>query len=53
MQNYQAFDIFKDKNLDDEFKDCQFAVENLIEEYQAAEKPNYAEWGNNMEMSEM
>ena len=51
MQNYQNFDIFKD-NLDD-FQDSQEAVQNLIEEYQAAEKSNYAEWGNNGEMSEM
>ena len=51
MKNYQDFSIFKD-NLD-EFDDSQQTVVDLIEEYQAAEKGNYAEWGNNMEMGEI
>jgi hypothetical protein len=46
LQNYKVYDIFRDGVT--EFDDCEMAVSNLIEEYQAAEKPDYADWGNNM-----
>lgn len=51
LKNYQAFPIFSD-NLN-EFDDSHETVQDLIDEYMAAEKENYTEWGNNMEMSEM
>ena len=33
----------------DEFEDSRQTVQDLIEEYQAAEKENYPEWGNTLE----
>lgn len=49
IKNYQAFPLFQD-NLD-EFEDSLQTVQDLISEYQAAEKETYTEWGNNMDMS--
>jgi len=43
MENYKKEAIFKD-NLD-EFDDSKQIVESLIEEYKAAEKPDYIDWG--------
>jgi tubulin gamma len=43
LDNYKKEAIFRD-NLD-EFDDSKEIVEQLIEEYKAAEKPDYIDWG--------
>jgi len=43
LDNYKKETIFKD-NLD-EFDDSKEIVESLIDEYKAAEKPDYIDWG--------
>lgn len=51
LENYKKEPIFKDSM--DEFEDSREVVQDLIDEYQAAEKENYPEWGSNMDIAEM
>lgn len=43
LENYKKSPIFAENF--DEFDDSKEVCESLIEEYQAAEKPNYVDWG--------
>jgi len=50
LENYRKEDMFKD-NLD-EFKDSYETVTRVIEEYNAAERHDYLEWGENKNKSD-
>lgn len=43
MQQFGQYAMFKDDR--DEFASCREVVQQLIDEYKAAELPDYAEWG--------
>nr|QBH22545.1 I1 gamma-tubulin 1 [Philasterides dicentrarchi] len=43
LANYQKYSIFSDTLQ--EFIDSREVVQNLIDEYQAAERPDYLDWG--------
>jgi tubulin gamma len=50
LEHYRKEDLFKD-NLD-EFKDSLEVVTRVVEEYNAAERPDYLEWGENQNKSD-
>ena len=50
MDTYKKEPIFKEGF--EEFDDSRETVQSLIEEYTAAEKENYLDWGANEEMNE-
>ena len=50
LENYRKEDMFKD-NLD-EFKDSLETVNKVIEEYNAAERHDYLEWGESQNKSD-
>ncbi|KRX10193.1 Tubulin/FtsZ, C-terminal [Pseudocohnilembus persalinus] len=43
IQNYSKFDIFQESLS--EFVDSREIIQSLVEEYQAAERPDYLDWG--------
>ena len=43
IDQYKAFDLFKDGT--EEFDSAEESVQKLIEEYEAAEKEDYINWG--------
>jgi tubulin gamma len=50
MDTYKKESIFSDSL--EEFDNSRETVQSLIEEYTAAEKENYLDWGTNEDMNE-